>query len=108
MGVVNLLHGIVIHELLKLPDNQHLANVPQSLAEHGRLRTEAVVLPEEELRLVNDQPEPVRLFPVPELKPVRLVPQVLQVFLFTHAGPPSRLPVRHHAPPLSFLYHAPT
>lgn len=106
VGVVNL-HGVGIQELLKLPDHQHLAYVPQSLAEHRRLGPEAVIFTAEELGLVNYEAEPVRLFPVPELKPVRLVPEVLQVFLFSHAGPPRRLPVRHHAPTLSFLYHAP-
>lgn len=98
------LHEIGIQNLVELSDNQHLAYVPESLPEHRRLIAEAFVFAAEELRLANNQPQPVRLFPVPELKPVRLVPQVLQVFLFSHSGPPRRLPVRHHAPTLSVVY----
>lgn len=103
MGLINL-HGHWVQKLLmKLPDNQHLANVPESLPEHRRLGAEAIIFAAEELSLVNDHPQPVHLFPVSELKPVRLVPQILQVFLFSHAGPPRRLPVRHHTPSLSLV-----
>ena len=84
--------------LLEFADKQDSVYGPQSLPEHIGLRSEPLVLSPHDFAVVRDKMEPVRELPSPDSEPVQVVPQVLQVFLFTHPGPPRRLPVRYHPP----------
>ncbi|GFY93705.1 hypothetical protein Acr_09g0001510 [Actinidia rufa] len=47
----------------------------------------------------------VHELPFLDSEQVHLVPQVLQVFLFSHPGPPRRLPVRYHPPKPSIVHN---
>ncbi|PSS21210.1 BZIP transcription factor [Actinidia chinensis var. chinensis] len=100
-----VLHGHAGGHVLEFADEQDLVYGPQSLPEDIGLRYEPLVLSPHDFAVVRDNLELVHELPFLDSEQVHLVPQVLQVFLFSHPGPPRRLPVRYHPPKPSVVHN---